>query len=224
MHSYIIRVLPCSVLSMGLMLSISACSFNSSMDDGHYRPLGQVVPVNPQQKVEASPSRPKANEPARYTADGYDENALTSTRYGHAASIAKVLQTAKIHCAPRNVQVGASIPGVVPVSLCHYQYPRHCGGHSFTLVEGNDQVALVYHDHINHRSIVDQISDQKYARPGLWDLSDKLSVTSAFPEQQMAMQFRENQWREWLVDMNSDDRIHYGTSYAKAINEVQACF
>ncbi len=201
----------------------SGCSYNSHFDDSSYRPLGKVNPVNPRQPVTpVKPAEPAA--PPRYTADGYDADALTSLRYGHAVTIAKILQTAKIHCAPRPLFTGAETAEMPEFSQCRYQFPRHCGSHSFTLLEGPDQVALVYHDHQNHRSIVDQISDRHYARPGLWDLSDKVSVTSAFPEQQLAQQFLGNQWREWVVDMNDSDRAFFGTTYAKAVNEVQACF
>lgn len=221
MHRCLI-LLACSSLS----LLLAACSHNSRFDDNLYRPLGQVVPVNPRQPANAvSPQpRPAAQPAPRYSADGYDENELTSLRYGHAGHITRILQTAKIHCTPRNLSLHTGAEEIPALSLCHYQFPRHCGSHSFTLIEGPDQVALVYHDHINRRSIVDQISDRQYARPGLWDLSDKLSVISAFPERQIAEQFSNSQWRDWVIDMNREDRAFYGTVYAKAVNEVQACF
>ena len=208
-----------------LSLLLAACSHNSRFDDNHYRPLGQIEPVNPRQASSpASPSPRPAPAPQRYSADGYDENELTALRYGHAGHISRILQTAKIHCAPRTLSLNTASAEIPGISLCHYQFPRHCGSHSFTLIEAPEQVALVYHDHVNRRSIVDQIMDRQYARPGLWDLSDKLSVASAFPERQIAEQFRTSQWRDWVIDMNSEDRSFYGTVYARAINEVQACF
>ncbi len=208
-----------------LSLLLAACTHNSRFDDSQYRPLGQITPVNPRQAPPVDSPAPRPTQaPQRYSADGYDENELTALRYGHAGHISRIMQTAKIHCEPRNLNLAPTSVEGPTLSLCHYQFPRHCGSHSFTLIEGPEQVALVYHDHINRRSIVDQIMDRQYARPGLWDLSDKLSVISAFPERQIVEQFRSSQWRDWVIDMNSEDRAFYGTVYARAINEVQACF
>ncbi len=164
----------------------------------------------------------KSPETLKYEADGYSERQI-NLRFGHNLTIRKIIQTIRIHCTAQPL-TNTNQPNNKPLQFCHYQFPNTCGSHRFSLIENTAQTALVYHDRKSQRNILDQVQDEQYAQPGLWDFADQVSVSSPYPEQQLYYQFSGQSAHAWLVGINDKDRVEYGTLYAKAINETLACF
>ncbi len=200
---------------------LTACTSNVKFDDSEYRSVGQTQPLNstisnPKEVVYKSP------ETLKYEADGYSEHQL-NLRFGHNLTIRKIIQTIRIHCTAQPL-TNTNQPNNEPLQFCHYQFPNTCGSHRFSLIENSVQTALVYHDRKSQRNILDQVQDEQYAQPGLWDFADQVSVSSPYPEQQLYYQFSGQSAQAWIVGINDKDRAEFGTLYAKAINETLACF
>lgn len=208
------------LISFSLIL-LTACTSNVKFDDSEYRSVGQTQPLNstisnPKEVVYKSP------EKLKYEADGYSER-QPNLRFGHNLTIRKIIQTIRIHCTAQPL-TNDNQPNNEPLQFCHYQFPNTCGSHRFSLIENTVQTALVYHDKESQRNILDQIKDEQYAQPGLWDFADQVSVSSPYPEQQLYYQFSGQSAQAWLMGINNKDRAELGTLYAKAINETLACF
>lgn len=218
----IVRPLLVPIMFAGL----AACSSNVMFDDSEYRAVGLTKPQN------GNISNPRKNqyespEQLQYDADGYNEpsenvNRL-SRRYGHDLTIRKIIQTIRIHCTAQPLTTANQL-SKEPLQFCHYQFPNNCGSHRFSLIENSSQTALVYHDRATQRNILDQVQDNEYAHPGLWDFADQVSVSSPYPEQQLYYQFSGETSQAWVVGINEKDREQFGTLYAKAVNETLACF
>jgi len=203
------------------LIILTACTSNVKFDDSEYRSVGQTQPLN------STISNPKeltykTPEKLKYEADGYNEKRL-NLRYGHNLTIRKIIQTIRIHCTAQPL-TNINQPNNEALQFCHYQFPNTCGSHRFSLIENAVQTALVYHDRKSQRNILDQIQDEQYAQPGLWDFADQVSVSSPYPEQQLYYQFSGKSAQAWVVGINESDRAEFGTRYAKAVNETLACF
>ncbi|UZE97339.1 hypothetical protein [Alkalimarinus alittae] len=209
-----------------VLASLTACTSNVRFDDAEYRAVGLTQPQNG--KISNPPATHyDSPEQLQYDADGYNEisgniNRL-SRRYGHDLTIRKIIQTIRIHCTAQPL-TSAKQANAEPLQFCHYQFPKTCGSHRFSLIENTDNTALVYHDRVTQRNILDQIRDNEYAQPGLWDFADQVSVSSPYPEQQLYYQFSGQTSQAWVVGINDKDREQFGTLYAKAVNETLACF
>ncbi|WP_369601807.1 hypothetical protein AAIA72_02115 [Hahella sp. SMD15-11] len=210
------------ILLASACATLVACGWNTRLDDSEYRPVGQNTPGQTR-IVDARPVTPAGPKAEPYQADGVSlqDNSAVTLRYGFTETIHKVIQTAEIHCVPQklNSDVNASA-----LTSCFYQFPKFCGAPAFTVIRTPLKTALVYHDTQERRNVVDVVSDRHLSQPGLWDVSDRLSVAVKDPAAAWVEAFGENNWRGWEVSLTDADRTYYGTRYARAINQTLSCY
>lgn len=243
------------VITFSLMSSLSGCSVNTTFDDNAYRSLGSSAPRNPTKAATGGISG-GLNDSLTADQDGINFSAtpeysgqlvndgITSgsgpshvVRYGHGGLIEKIAKTAEIHCQQQRFQIKThkqSFWGEESgtLSQCAYQFPKHCGGHSFAVLEYADKRVLLYFEPDSQNYIIDSLKGNSISKPGLWDKDDHLGTKTSNMGYLFETDYNQNyQLQEnapinfgWIIKASFNDEKEHGENYHRAIEKTSLCF
>ena len=243
------------VLAVSLVSSLSGCSVNTTFDDNAYRSLGSSTPRNPT-KAGTSGLSGGLNDNLTADQEGIQFGAapefsgqltndgLTSgsgpshvVRYGHSGLIEKIAKTAEIHCQHQRFQIKThkqSFWGEKSgtLSQCAYQFPKHCGAHSFAVLEYADKRVLLFFEADSQNYIIDSLNGNSISKPGLWDKDDHLGTKTSNMGYLFESDYNQNyQLQEnapinfgWIIKASFNDEKEHGQNYHRAIEATSKCF
>ena len=146
-------------------------------------------------------------------------NQIFNSRYGDPGIIVKISKTVHIHCdKPKKPLIHSQI------TVCEYQFPRHCGAHVFSLIRKNNKQFLMFHDKSYQRNIIDSLSSGPQSAPGLWDKDDYVSSELLTIEQLINNKTTDTTNLGWIMNVSDNEKAQLGRSYFAAINEASKCF
>ncbi len=149
-------------------------------------------------------------------------NDIFYSRYGDSSTIIKISKTVEIHCEKSRAEEMSSKKN--SIIICDYQFPKHCGAHTFSLISHQGKKLLMFHDYKYQRNIIDTITDKKKSTPGLWDKDDYVSSERLTVNQLIDSKTINTNHLGWIMNVSNNEKTQLGRSYFSAINETSKCF
>ncbi|MCW8931016.1 MAG: hypothetical protein OQL19_12355 [Gammaproteobacteria bacterium] len=142
---------------------------------------------------------------------------IFSSRYGNSDIIYKISKTVKIHCEQENNSHSN-------LTICEYQFPQHCGSHSFSLISSDKNQLLMFHDKGFQRNIIDTLKGNTDSKAGLWDNDDYVSSELLSVNQVLNKRTTNSNSLGWIMNVSDSEKAQLGRSYISAIKDASKCF
>ena len=240
--------------SLASVALLTACGTNTKIDDGSYRAIGQQAPKQVQKyatdELESRTSSMDSGgipvpvpdfpgETTQLSRQSGPSNALGShmVRYGHPGIIDKIVRTARIHCQPLAYQINTSENSFWgkdkgTLQQCTYQFPKHCGGHQFSIVTYNKKTILIYQPPNQSHYVIDTLAGTPKSQLGLWDLDDHLGSSTTNANYLFQNDYNANYQQQtinpvnlgWIIKASHKDEEEFGKLYHRAVEEITGCF
>lgn len=234
-----------AVMAMATLPPLAGCSSNTVFDDNAYRSIGGSAPrPAPISAPLSSAAEEYAPENSGSFVSGMAQSSATSNapaghlvRYGHPGIIDKIVKTARIHCQPFTTKIETDKHSYWGESQgylkqCTYQFPAHCGAHTFAVIEYANKLALAYLEKDSTYYVIDLLKGTPAAKPGLWDKDDRIGSKANNMGYMLENNYNTNfQMREqaplhlgWIIKASYDDETAHGKLYHQAITDIVQCF
>ena len=218
------------------------CSTNTVFDDDAYRSVGGSASTS-------APVIAALEDHGYQVEDGKLVNAASNSthphqaetghviRYGHPGIIDKIVKTARIHCQPFRSKLKTSKNNYWGeqdgyIEQCAYQLPKHCGGHTFAIIEYADKVALAFIEKGSSNYVIDLLAGTPAAKAGLWDKDDRIGSTTNNMGYMLNNNYNTNYQVQtqtplhlgWIIQASYDDEATHGKLYNQAVTDILSCF